>query len=454
MIVILTDDQGWADLSCQGEVDDIRTPSIDAFADRGVRCTAGYVTSPQCSPSRAGLVTGRHQQRFGIDTIPDMPLPAEAVTLAERLKPLGYRTGFVGKWHLEPNVTCVDWMKRDLPGMASRPRRQVRIPWDKIRPYSPHQQGFDEYFWGELGNYRVNYELDGDGLLPKMKQVAINDFRIDVQTQAAVNFIDRNHGSPFYLQLNYYGPHTPLEATQEYLSRFPGKMPERRRYALAMIAAIDDGVGRVVGRLREHGQLDNTLIVMTSDNGAPLKMTKPDTPVDGDHGGWDGSLNNPWVGEKGMLAEGGIRVPMIWSLPGQMPSGITYDYPVSTLDIASTVTQIAGGDVDENFDGINILPSFNSIQTPSTRSLYFRFWDQAAIRRGKWKYIHVGAGQRYLFNLESDQHEHQNVIEQNPELAASLQDELLRWSEDLVPPGLPKGQKRREQVWYNYYFDK
>ena len=456
VVVILTDDQGWADLGCQNEVDDVLTPHIDALAERGVRCTSAYVTAPQCSPSRAGLMTGRHQQRFGIDTIPDMPLPSAAVTIAERLQPLGYRTGFVGKWHLEPNVTCVDWMKRELPAMANKPRRQIRIPWDRIRPYSPSQQGFDEYFWGELRNYRINYELAGGTLLPQMKQIANNDFRIDLQTEAAVSFIERNHNQPFYLQLNYYGPHTPLEATQEYLDRFPGDMPQRRRYALAMMAAIDDGVGDVVETLRRRGQLDNTLIVMTSDNGAPLKLTRPDSPIDGDAGGWDGSLNDPWVGEKGMLSEGGIRVPMIWSLPSQLPNGSSYDYPVSTLDIAPTVLQLAGGDSTEaagDFDGINIFPRFNSIQTPSTRSLYFRFWDQAAIRRGKWKYIFVGAGQTYLFDLESDQHEHANLIDQHPELTESLHTQLTTWCDELTPPGLPAGEKRREQRWYEFYFD-
>ena len=466
VIVILTDDQGWSDLGCQGERNDVQTPHIDALAARGVRCTAGYVTAPQCSPSRVGLMTGRHQQRFGIDTIPDMPLPGEAVTIAERLQPLGYRTGFVGKWHLEPNVTCVDWMRRELPEMADKPRAQVRIPWNKIRPYSPAAQGFDEYFWGELRNYRVNYELTdsaaGEGpVLKQMRQIQNNDFRIDVQTEAAVSFIERNHAAPFYLQLNYYGPHTPLEATEKYLERFPADMPIRRRYALAMIAAIDDGVGRVVEKLTEHGLLDNTLIVMTSDNGAPLKMTKPDSPINGDAGGWDGSLNEPWVGEKGMLSEGGIRVPMIWSLPSQLPSGKTYDWPVSTLDIAPSVLQLAGGNLqaamleeDSPFDGIDLIPRMNDIQNPSTRTLYFRFWDQAAIRRGKWKYIFVGDGQRYLFDLESDQHEHRNLFDKHPELAGKLHEDLKTWCAELKPAGLPTGKKMRERNWYNFYFDK
>ncbi|KLU02064.1 Choline-sulfatase [Rhodopirellula islandica] len=456
VVIILTDDQGWADLSCQDVVDDIQTPHIDALAARGVRCTNAYVTSPQCSPSRAGLITGRYQQRLGIDTIPDMPLPTEAVTIAEHLQPLGYRTGMVGKWHLEPNVTCADWIRRELPAMANKPRRQVRIPWPKIQPYSPAQQGFDEYYWGAMTNYRTNFDLASDDLLPKMKQLHDERFRIDVQTDAAVSFIDRNHDQPFYLQLNYYGPHTPLEATEEYLDRFPKSMPKRRRYALAMLAAIDDGVGRIVDQLKTHGLLDNTLVVMTSDNGAPLKMTKVDAPIDGDAGGWDGSLNDPWVGEKGMLSEGGIRVPMIWSLPSQLPSAITYNWPISTLDIAPSVLQLAGGKLDpksEPFDGINLIPRLNDIQIPSTRTLYFRFWDQAAVRQGKWKYIFVGDGRRYLFDLESDQHEHRNLIASYPELGNKLHASLRTWTLELDPPGLPQGKKMRERDWYDFYFD-
>lgn len=470
VIVILTDDQGWSDLGCQGVLKDVKTPHIDALAARGVRCSAGYVTSPQCSPSRAGLITGRHQQRFGIDTIPDMPLPGEAVTIAERLQPLGYRTGFVGKWHLEPNPTCVEWMRRELPEMAGKPRNQVRIPWNKTQPYSPKAQGFDEYFWGELRNYRVNYEIQGEernqrsqpggeptSLMPQMKLVETKGFGIDVQTEAALSFIQRNHAAPFYLQLNYYGPHTPLEATQKYLDRFPEEMPIRRRYALAMISAIDDGVGKIVDELSKHGLLENTLIVMTSDNGAPLKMTKKDTPIGGDMGGWDGSLNEPWVGEKGMLSEGGIRVPMIWSLPSQLPSGIAYQWPVSTMDIAPSVLQLAGGDlrqVKDEFDGIDLIPAMNDIQNPATRSLYFRFWDQAAVRQGKWKYIFVGDGTRFLFDLESDQHERVNLHDNYPDLAAKLHEDLKAWCADLKPAGLPTGNKMRERNWYEFYFAK
>jgi len=139
IILILADDLGFADLGAQGVLKDLKTPNLDALASGGVRCAAGYITSPQCSPSRAGIITGCFQQRFGIDTIPDVPLPREAVTLAERLGPAGYRCGFVGKWHLEPNVTCVRWMKKELPNMAELPQAKRRIPLAKILEYSPRR---------------------------------------------------------------------------------------------------------------------------------------------------------------------------------------------------------------------------------------------------------------------------------------------------------------------------
>jgi arylsulfatase A-like enzyme len=216
-------------------------------------------------------------------------------------------------------------------------------------------------------------------------------------------------------------------------------------------------VGRIVDKLNKHGLLDNTLIVITSDNGAPLKMTKDDSPIDQDMGGWDGSLNEPWVGEKGMLSEGGIRVPMIWSLPSQLPSGKTYNWPVSTLDIAPSVLQLAGGNLQEvsgQFDGIDLIPAMNDIQNPATRTLYFRFWDQAAIRRGKWKYIFVGDGRRYLFDLESDQQERVNLHNEHAELANKLHEDLKAWCTELIPAGLPTGGKMRERNWYNFYFNK
>lgn len=454
VIVILADDQGFADLGVQDVLKDIRTPHLDALAAGGVRCSAGYITSPQCSPSRAGIITGGFQQRYGIDTIPDVPLPAEAVTLAERLGPAGYRCGFVGKWHLEPNVTCVKWMRRELPGMADKPQDMRRIPLEKILPYGPGAQGFDEYFWGEMTRYRANFALDGSDLKPGGEVVSMpGDFRIDVQTRAALAFIGRNHAKPFYLHVGYYGPHTPLEATRKYLDRFPGRMPERRRYALAMMAAIDDGVGGIMASLRAHGIEDNTLVVFTSDNGAPLKMTMPDSPVTGDPGGWDGSRNDPWVGEKGMLSEGGIRVPMIFSWKAGLPSGKVFAKPVSSLDIAATAHAIAGLPDAPGLDGVNLIPFLaGDNEGDPHAALCWRFWSQSAIRQGRWKYLSAGGIGEFLFDLESDENEHRNLISENRLLAGTLRRRLLEWTNQFDPPGIPAvGSNPQEVPWYRFY---
>ncbi len=454
IIVILTDDMGWADLGVQQVEDDLKTPHLDALAASGVRCTSGYITSPQCSPSRAGLITGSHQQRYGIDTIPDVPLPSEAVTLAERLRPAGYRNGFVGKWHLEPNVTCTSWFASEIPKLAALPQKERRIPLPQILRYGPAAQGFDEFFWGELKNYRANFSLDGRDLKPEGEAISMpEDFRIDVQTRAAVTFIERNHAKPFYLHIGFYGPHTPLEATRKYLDRFPGNMPGRRRYALAMLAAIDDGVGEIMGKLREHGIDKNTLVIFTSDNGAPLKITKADTPVNSDPGGWDGSLNTPWIGEKGMLSEGGIRVPMIFSWPGTLPAGKVYQHPVSSLDFAATANAIAGLPATKELDGVNLLPFLTGENTePPHAQLYWRFWTQAAIREGRWKYLSAG-GTGFLFDLEGDAHESKNLIADQPERAAALRAKLAEWTTQFNPAGIPnKPRNDQEAKWYQHYF--
>jgi arylsulfatase A-like enzyme len=454
IIVILADDMGWADLGVQQVEKDLKTPHLDALAAAGVRCTSGYITAPQCSPSRAGLITGCHQQRYGIDTIPDVPLPTEAITLAERLHPAGYRNGFVGKWHLEPNVTSTKWIAKELPKLAGIPQNKRRIPLPQILRYSPAAQGFDEFFWGELKQYRANFALDGQDLKPAGEAISMpDDFRIDVQTRAAVTFIERNHAKPFYLHIGYYGPHTPLEATRKYLDRFPGEMPERRRYALAMLAAIDDGIGEIMQKLKEHGLDRNTLIMFTSDNGAPLKIKKTDSPIHSDPGGWDGSLNTPWVGEKGMLSEGGIRVPMIFSWSGTLPAGRVYPLPVSSLDFAATAIAAAGLPASAELDGVNLAPFLSGENTaPPHPHLCWRFWNQAAIREGRWKYLSAG-GTGFLFDLEGDAHETKNLISDQPERAASLRAKLEQWTAQFKPAGIPeKPRNDQESAWYQHYF--
>ncbi len=452
LIVILTDDLGYADLGAQGHERDVRTPHLDRFAAEGVRFSAGYITAPQCSPSRAGLITGRYQQRIGIDSIPDLPLPLEAVTIAERLKPAGYTSGQIGKWHLEPNALCLKWAATHLPNPKPDPAaKRVVIPEAQRQRFMPAAQGFDEYFTGEMNRYFANFDLAGATVAPAWR----NDdrFRVDVQTDAALAFLRRNHAKPFFLYLNYFAPHTPLELPPAYAAQFPADLPLRRRAALAMIAGIDHGVGRILAALKSHGIDENTLVFFTSDNGAPIHARR-DSPLDADMGGWDGSLNTPLVGEKGMLAEGGIRVPMLARWPGRIPAGQVYDHPVSSLDFAATANALAGLPLDPQLDGVDLLPHLTGANVAAPHAaLYWRFWSQAAIREGRWKLLHKAGEPDRLFDLGTDEPERRDLASAQPERVASLRRKLAAWTETLQPAGLPTDTlNREERVWYRAYF--
>lgn len=453
VVVILTDDLGYADLGAQGQEHDVRTPHLDRLAAEGVRCTAGYVTAPQCSPSRAGLLTGRYQQRLGIDTIPDMPLPLAAVTIPERLKAAGYTSGQVGKWHLEPNALSVKWAAENLPAPAPKAKAggRVVIPEEHRQRFMPRAQGFDEYFCGEINRYFANFDLTGADLPPRW--VEDKRFRVDVQTEAALAFIRRNHARPFFLYLCYYAPHTPLELPPAYAAQFTDQMPLRRRAALAMLAGVDRGVGQILAALKEHGVDDNTLVFFTSDNGAPVHDRR-DSPLDTDMGGWDGSLNTPWIGEKGMLSEGGIRVPFLVRWPAGLPAGRVYAQPVSTLDIAATAHAVAGLPVETQLDGVNLVP-FLTGQVPAAPhpALFWRFWSQAAIREGRWKLIHKAGQPDRLFDLEGDEHERRELAAAQPEVVAALRRKLEAWTQQLQPRGLPADRRNvQERDWYQKYF--
>ena len=451
LIVILTDDLGYADLGVQNQARDVLSPHLDRFAAEGVRFTSGYITAPQCSPSRAGLITGRYQQRLGIDTIPDMPLPLDAVTIAERLKPAGYISGQVGKWHLEPNALCLNWASSHLPDQKPKAVKRVVIPEAQRQRFMPKAHGFDDYFTGEINQYFANFDLAGTTVSPAWRKD--NRFRVDVQTDAALAFLQRNHTQPFFLYLNYFAPHTPLELPPAYAVQFPTDLPLRRRAALALIAGIDHGVGRILAALKAYGIDQNTLIFFTSDNGAPLHARR-DSPLDTDMGGWDGSLNTPLVGEKGMLSEGGIRVPLLARWPGRLPAGHVYDHPVSSLDFAATANALAGLPRDPQLDGVDLIPHLTGANFSAPHAaLFWRFWSQAAIREGRWKLLHkVGEPDR-LFDLASDEHERLDLAAAYPARVAELRRQLVAWTDHLKPRGLPddKGNSQ-ERVWYRDYF--
>lgn len=416
IVVIFTDDHGYADLGCQGVLDDIETPHIDKLAAGGVRISSGYVTAPQCVPSRAGLLTGRYQNRFGVESNADAldGFNAEQ-TIAERLKKAGYATGMTGKWHLGPTPEIV-------------------------------RHGFDDvYFKNANRSGWANFDLDGNDRTAGVETSRL--YHLDANSAAACAFIKRHHDEPFFFYCAYRAPHVPLDAPPKYLQRFPGKMPERRRQALAMIAAIDDGVGRVMSTLREYGLEEKTLIFFIGDNGAPLKIHKIDAPGGGP--GWDGSLNDPLNGEKGMLAEGGIRVPFLVYWKGQFAEGRVYDHPAISLDVAATAVALAGLPDDPGLDGVNLLPYLRGEKKDRPHeTLYWRWIAQSAVREGNWKYLRGGT-REYLFDLDKDREEKRNLFEEHPDIAQRLKAKLVKWSRQLNPPGLET--KKMAATWERYF---
>ncbi|MFN5578477.1 MAG: sulfatase, partial [Akkermansiaceae bacterium] len=266
-------------------------------------------------------------------------------------------------------------------------------------------------------------------------------------------FIRRNKEKPFFLYLAYFAPHTPLELTKPYVDKFSKDMPLRRRAALSLIASVDKGVARILAQLKELNLDENTLIVFTSDNGAPLHNLK-DSPLDTDEGGWDGSLNTPWVGEKGMLSEGGIRVPFLMRWSGKIPGGRVIDMPVSTLDIAATALAAADVKSASKLDGVNLLPVLKDpTVTLAPRVLHWRFWNQIACRDAQWKYLSVRNQKDFLFDLSSKDHENVNLAEKYPEILNKLRAASHAWAAELKPAGVPDGGGYpQEKSWYREYF--
>ena len=422
IIVFYTDDHGHADLSCQGVLDDIKTPHVDALAKGGVLARHGYSTAPQCVPSRAGLMVGKFQSRFGVEANGrDLSGFNKEVTIAERLQDAGYVTAQFGKWHLGPGPKITDHGFRHVFNQNSR------------RPFAS------------------NITLDGKDR--PMSNLPPEMYHVDGCSRAAASLIERYKEEPFFLYVAYRAPHVPLDAPPKYLSRFPGKMPERRRQALAMLSAVDDGVGLITSTLAKHGLSEKTLIFYIGDNGAPLKIHKLDAPGGGP--GWDGSLNDPLNGEKGMLSEGGMHVPFVVSWPGTIPAGQVYDHPISALDVAATAAEIARLETQPaDLDGVNLIPHLTGKKTtPPHEVLTWRWVAQSAIREGNWKLLR-GGEREYLYDLEADLEEKHNLAAKHPEIATRLRTRLSTWANELDPPGLASGEMSKAATGYfDFYLD-
>ena len=420
IIVIYTDDHGFADLGIRGVEKDVKTPHLDALARSGVIAKHGYSTAPQCVPSRGGLMTGKFQGRFNLDNNGSaLDGFNKETTIATRLQKMGYATAQFGKWHLGPQSEIT-------------------------------QHGFT-HVYSQHGQQKFPANITLDGKDRPMGDLPPSVYHVDGCAKAAASIIERYKEQPFFLYIAFRAPHTPLDAPQSYKDRFPGAMPERRRVALGMLAAVDDGVGLITSTLKQNSLAEKTLIFFIGDNGAPLKIHKTDSPLNGDAGGWDGSLNTPLNGEKGMLAEGGMHVPFLIAWPGTIPGGQTYEHPVSALDVAATAAAIADVSVKpSDLDGVNLIPYLKGeIAKPPHEALMWRWMAQSAIREGNWKLLR-GGEREYLYDLATDLEEKHNLASQHPDVAARLRTKLTAWCAELNPPGLALGPMA--PVW-NDYFD-
>jgi len=409
IVVILADDLGYGDVGFNG-CPDIPTPNIDSLAANGALCSSGYVTHPFCSPSRAGLMTGRYQQRFGYEnqpldnaSNPRLGLPMTELPLPQILKPAGYVCGAIGKWHL---------------GYASN--------------FLPTARGFDEFF-GFLGGQSdyINAKVFRD-TTPLIEP----EYLTDAFSREAESFINRHATQPFFLYLAYNTPHSPYQATQAYLDRVPNiSDPARRNYA-AMIVALDDGVGRVLQALQAQDLLDKTLIFFLSDNGAPIDPF---------------TSNYPLRGYKFDVFEGGIRVPFAVQWSGRLPTNVTYSAPVSSLDIVSTAAAAAGVALptDRTYDGVNLIPYLAGEQTAPRRTLFWRWFGLGAedgppgsvdtiyaVRSGSFKLVQETAtpGVPSLYNLTNDLSEANDLALRQPKVVNSLKKKFAQWNSTTIPP--------------------
>ena len=406
IVLILADDLGYAGIGCQGATD-IPTPHIDALAANGVRMTDGYATCPVCAPTRAGLLSGRYQQRFGFETNPgpeayadqNFGLPRSERTIAERLKELGYATGMFGKWHVGYK-----------PGLT------------------PPDRGFDEFF-GFLSGANdyvppVGRRSARQPILRGTKTVEENEYLTDAFGREAVNFIERHKDHPFFCYVPFNAVHSPLQAASKYLKRFEHIADQKRRIHCAMVAAMDDNVGRVMEALRRHGLEERTLVIFLSDNGGPTPETT--------------ASNAPLRGYKGQVLEGGIRVPFIVRWKGKLPEGKVYDRPVLSLDIAPTVMAAAGNPAGpgDRLDGVDLTPYLLGTTTGAPHgALYWRFYDQRAIRMGDWKLVRANRETRWsLYHLKRDIGEARDLADREAGKVKELEAAWNAWNAELQDP--------------------
>ncbi len=419
ILVIVADDLGYSDIGVQGGRA-VPTRNIDGLAASGVRCTSGYVTSPYCSPSRAGFLTGRYQTHFGHEFNPHvgeeakLGLPLDQRTIADHLRAAGYATSLIGKWH---------------QGFD--------------HAHHPQSRGFGDYFGFLVGGHNfllhknakpVFGSAHSHDLIYRGREVQkLDGYTTDLFTDEAIGFMDRHADNPWFLYLAYNAVHTPLEIVDKHKDRIPAEVtePARRGY-LSLLLGLDDAIGRITAHLEKAGRSKDTMIFFFSDNGGSGR--KP-------YFAYNTGVNSPLRGDKGQTLEGGIRVPFFISWPGKVPAGKAYDHPVITLDILPTALELAGAPSPADLDGVNLLPFLrDEIKTLPHDSLYWRFGPQKAVRRGHWKLVDwrdhdakKNSGWQ-LFDLSRDVGEQTDQAGKQPELAAQLSRDWEQWNVKNISP--------------------
>jgi arylsulfatase A-like enzyme len=423
VVFILGDDLGYCDVGMYG-CRDIPTPNIDSIAAEGVKFTNGYVSAPVCSPSRAGLLTGRYQQRFGFEfnagplqralSEPEMGLPTSEITLAQLMKQAGYATGMVGKWHL---------------GMHDK--------------FHPTKRGFDEYFGFLFGaNMYIDPDVPGvksndpEGVGVRIRSernpimrgqtpIEEKDYLTEAFTRESVGFIERHRNEAFFLYAPFNAPHTPLQATAKYYDRFPQIKDEKRRIYAAMVSALDDAVGAILKKLKDTGLEKNTLVVFLSDNGCATYT--------------NACTNDPLRLGKLTHFEGGFRVPFAMRFPGKIKAGMVYQQPMSSLDLLPTAVALAGGRLptDREYDGVDLMPYLTGKNKSAPHDLLcWRNGENAGVRKGNWK-LFKGGDRYWLYDLSKDLGEQRNVADQNPAIVARLKKDLADWEARMKQPMWP-----------------
>ena len=428
ILVILSDDHGYSDVGFQG-CKDIPTPNLDRLAHEGVRCTSGYVSHPYCSPSRAALMTGRYQARFGHEHNPrynpenhQEGLPLTEKILPEFLQKAGYATGWIGKWHL---------------GGAPE--------------FHPENRGFQETF-GFLGGIHNYLHWTPDPKTEISLPIERNGHEVEVKEHLTVAFgheaadyIHRHNGQPWFLYLAFNAPHDPHQPTPERLARFANIADKKRRAYAAQVSLLDDAIGDALAALKETGQERRTLVFFFSDNGAPV------TTANGGSGP-NGGSNAPLRDGKHSVYEGGVRVPFVVRWPERLPAGQDYAKTVSSLDVFPTALACAGVPMptDRPYDGVDLIPYLSGAKTEAPHDqLFWRLNErsQAAALEARKKLVRDGAKPDQLFDLSADIGETTSLTESDPATAIRLNHDLDAWFHLMGNKLAFPGNEGPERAW-------